>query len=80
MSFTYVYFQNDSGFISTASLRHIMSSLGEKVTDKEFDDIIQKCGRNEDGQINYIGKYFFSNYTPLLFKAKLLHFRYLKIN
>jgi calmodulin len=48
--------QDDDGFISAAELRHVMTNLGEKLTDDEVDDMIREADVSGDGQINYEGK------------------------
>jgi hypothetical protein len=41
------------GFISAAELRHVMTNLGEKLTDEECDEMIREADVDGDGQINY---------------------------
>ena len=36
-------------------LRHIMQSLGEKMSDKELDEMIVEADSDRDGLINYQG-------------------------
>jgi calmodulin len=39
--------------ISAAELRHVMTNLGEKLTDEEVDEMIREADVDGDGQINY---------------------------
>ncbi|KAL0713701.1 hypothetical protein Bca4012_020679 [Brassica carinata] len=48
-----VFDKDQSGFISAAELRHVMTNLGEKLTDEEVDEMIREADVNGDGQINY---------------------------
>ena len=40
-------------FISAAELRHVMTNLGEKLTDEEVDEMIREADVDGDGQVNY---------------------------
>ena len=48
-----VFDQDQNGFISAAELRHVMTNLGEKLTDEEVDEMIREADVDGDGQINY---------------------------
>merc|ERR1712194_337877 len=48
-----VFDRDGNGFISAADLRHVMTNLGEKLTDKEVDEMIRAADVDGDGQINY---------------------------
>ena len=48
-----VFDKDGNGFISAAELRHIMTNLGEKLTDEEVDEMIREADVDGDGQINY---------------------------
>ena len=48
-----VFDLDGNGFISAAELRHVMTNLGEKLTDEEVDEMIREADVDGDGQINY---------------------------
>ena len=48
-----VFDKDGNGFISAAELRHVMTNLGEKLTDEEVDEMIHEADVDGDGQINY---------------------------
>jgi Ca2+-binding EF-hand superfamily protein len=50
-----IFDKDDDGFISVEELRHIMQSLGEKMTDKELEEMVGEADEDKDGLINYEG-------------------------
>ncbi|KAL6622590.1 hypothetical protein ACP70R_032469 [Stipagrostis hirtigluma subsp. patula] len=48
-----VFDKDQNGFISGAELRHVMISLGEKLTDEEVEQMIREADLDGDGQVNY---------------------------
>jgi calmodulin len=48
-----IFDRDDSGFISAADLRQVMTSLGEKLTDDEIDEMIRETDQDGDGRIGY---------------------------
>nr|VDC94210.1 unnamed protein product [Brassica oleracea] len=50
-----VFDKDQNGYISAMSrlLRHVMISLGEKLTDEEVDQMIKEADLDGDGQVNY---------------------------
>ncbi|RZC70228.1 hypothetical protein C5167_033360 [Papaver somniferum] len=48
-----VFDKDQNGFISAAELRHVMTNLGEKLTDDEVDEMIREADVDGDGQVNY---------------------------
>jgi calmodulin len=37
----------------SVQLRHVMTNLGEKLTDEEVDEMIREADVDGDGQVNY---------------------------
>jgi len=48
-----VFDKDGNGFISAAELIHIMTNLGEKLSDEEVDEMIREVDIDGDGQISY---------------------------
>ncbi|KAJ2082157.1 hypothetical protein H4R24_001785 [Coemansia sp. RSA 988] len=48
-----VFDKNGDGAISAQELRHVMTSLGEKLTDAEIEEMIREADVDGDGLINY---------------------------
>ena len=48
-----VFDKDGNGTISAAELRHVMTNLGEKLTDEEGDEMIREADVNGDGIIDY---------------------------
>ena len=47
----------NNGTISAADLRHVMTNLGEKLTDEDVDDMMQYVVYSDRGDIKYRGLY-----------------------
>ncbi|XP_066242170.1 calmodulin-like protein 3 [Saccopteryx leptura] len=48
-----VFDKDGNGLVSAAELRHVMTRLGEKLSDREVDEMIQAADADGDGQVNY---------------------------
>lgn len=48
-----VFDKEQNGFIAAAELRHVMTNLGERLTEQEVDDMIKEAEVDGDGLINY---------------------------
>lgn len=51
-----VFDKNNDGLISSSELRHVMTNLGEKLTQQEADDMLKEADMDGDGMVNYNGK------------------------
>ncbi len=47
-----VFDRDNNGVISAAELRHVMTSIGEKLTDDEVDEMIREADQDGDGSID----------------------------
>ncbi|XP_023228545.1 calmodulin-like [Centruroides sculpturatus] len=48
-----VFDKDGDGYISATELRHVMTNLGEKLTDEEVEDMIKEADLDGDGVVNY---------------------------
>ena len=48
-----VFDMEDNGFISVAELSHVMTSLGEELTEEEVKEMIKEADIDGDGQVSY---------------------------
>ena len=48
-----VFDRDGNGLISSQELKHVMISLGEKITDEEVEEMIKEADIDGDGFINY---------------------------
>ncbi|ODQ78637.1 hypothetical protein BABINDRAFT_172009 [Babjeviella inositovora NRRL Y-12698] len=49
-----VFDRNGDGKISAAELRHVLTSIGEKLTDAEVDEMIREADADNDGEIDIV--------------------------
>ena len=62
-----IFDKDDDGLISVEELRHIMLSFGEKMTEKELDEMIAEANCDKDGHIDYDGMYFLPGWAEANF-------------
>jgi calmodulin len=67
-----VFDKDGNGFISSAELRHVMTNLGEKLTDAEVDEMIHEADIDGDGSVNYEGALMTSFYLTNVTSCFLL--------
>uniref|UniRef100_A0A1B6FJB2 EF-hand domain-containing protein n=2 Tax=Cuerna arida TaxID=1464854 RepID=A0A1B6FJB2_9HEMI len=48
-----VFDLNNDGLISHAELQHVMTKLGERMSDEEIEDMIKEADLDGDGMVNY---------------------------
>lgn len=48
-----VFDKNGDGYISASELRHVMTTLGEKLSDEEVEEMIREADIDGDGKVNY---------------------------
>ncbi|XP_072858380.1 calmodulin-like [Pogona vitticeps] len=48
-----VFDKDGNGYISVAELRHVMTNLGEKLSDEEVEEMIKEADVDGDGRVNY---------------------------
>ncbi|KAL9107868.1 MAG: hypothetical protein Q9227_007286 [Pyrenula ochraceoflavens] len=48
-----VFDKDGSGTISADELRHVLKSLGEKLTDEEIDEMMRTADKDNNGSIDY---------------------------
>lgn len=49
-----VFDKTGNGLISSSELRHVMTSLGDKLSDEEVDDMLKEADHNGNGMVNYV--------------------------
>jgi Ca2+-binding protein (EF-Hand superfamily) len=48
-----VFDKHKQGYICADELRHVMTTLGERLSEDEVNEMIQEADINGDGRINY---------------------------
>ena len=49
---------DQDGFITREELSHALSKSGDRFSDAEINEIIERADKNSDGKIDYNGKIF----------------------
>lgn len=64
--------EDGNGFVSAAELHHVMSNMGDKLTDEEVEQMIRNADVDGDGQVNYEGMMSLSKpqYSGILFSLE----------
>jgi len=47
--------RDGSGKVSAGELKHVMRSIGEKLSDDDVDEIIRELDMDGDGEVDYEG-------------------------
>ncbi|KAH7974626.1 hypothetical protein HPB49_017483 [Dermacentor silvarum] len=48
-----VFDRDGHGFVKTAELRHVVTTLGERMTDEEADELVREADASDEGHVNY---------------------------
>jgi len=51
-----LYDKDGRGFVSVAEMRHLLTSVGEKLTDDEADNLLRMSGCVHNGMVQYDSK------------------------
>ena len=51
-----VFDTNGNGYITSEELGNIMSSLGERMTDDDIEDMLREADLDGDGRVSYEGE------------------------
>jgi calmodulin len=68
-----VFDKDGNGYISAAELRHVMTNLGEKLTDEEVDEMIREADIDGDGQVNYEGMIILNLYWLSYYETQKIY-------
>lgn len=57
-----IFDKDGTGYVSASELRHVLTHLGEKLSDEEVDEMIREADITGDGQVNYDREFYFNSY------------------
>ena len=60
-----LYDKEGRGFVSVAEMRHLLTSVGEKLTDDEADELLRMSGCVQQGMVQYDSKSTGQSYSSL---------------
>lgn len=63
-----IFDKDGTGYVSASELRHVLTHLGEKLSDEEVDEMIREADITGDGQVNYDREF----YLQFMFKKNSL--------
>ncbi len=75
-----VFDKEATGFIGVGELRYILTSIGEKLTDAEVDELLKGVNVSKDGNVNYIGMFTFFFFFCILVKLLLTFWIFWTLN
>ena len=59
--------KDGDGYIDAMELRHLLTNLGEKLTEEEVDEMIREVDVDGDGKVDYNGQSLFKALTSILY-------------
>ena len=62
-----VFDRDSNGYVSAAELKHIMTNIGEKLTEQEVNEMIQEVDVDSSGLMNYEGMFVVVNVKYMYF-------------
>ena len=62
-----VFDKDGDGYITVPELRHLMTNMGEKLTDAEIRDMIKVADLDEKGKVNFEGKVIKKNLNRYMY-------------
>ena len=51
-----VFDRQGNGMVFVSDLKHSLTTLGERLTDEELDELVRECDQDGEGQVNFDGK------------------------